>query len=270
MKFWPRTPTARALGDLREEVQRLSAAIDQLTAMQRKDAEQLKALRETFAEDERAREAARAAASGSAAAEARRAEESQRRSDAAWQRRIDHISEQLTQDLKWRKIFKHQLTALVRRVCIPLDRVPPPFNLTVQRFRLRSRNEEDSILLALLDRAGWGGRRFVEIGSGASGGNAAVLALECGWTGLMIDLSAEGIESGRRRFARNPGVTLVAARVTPENVNVLLAEHGYEGDVDVLSIDIDSYDYWSCRRRRSVRPASSSWNTTRSLAPSAA
>ena len=98
-----------------------------------------------------------------------------------------------------------------------------PVNLLVQRFRLRSQNEEDGILLALLDHAGWGGCRFVEIGSGSTGGNAAVLAYECGWTGLMIDLSARSIESGRRRLRRNPGVTLVAARVTPENVNALLA-----------------------------------------------
>jgi len=34
------------------------------------------------------------------------------------------------------------------------------------------------------------------------------------------------------------------ARVTPANVNALLAEHGYDVDVDVLSIDVDSYDYW--------------------------
>ncbi len=32
--------------------------------------------------------------------------------------------------------------------------------------------------------------------------------------------------------------------MTPANVNALLAEHGYDGEVDVLSIDIDSYDYW--------------------------
>ena len=244
VKFWPRTPTARALGDLRDEVQRLTAAIDQLTAIQRKEAGQVKKLREAFKARERAWDGVLAGAAGVAAAEMRRAEEARRRSDASWQRRLDRIDEQVAIDLKWRKIFKNQLTALVRRVCMPLDRMPPPFNLTVQRFRLRSQNEEDGILLALLDHAGWGGRRFVEIGSGSSGGNAAVLALECGWTGLMIDLSAEGIESGRRRFARNPGVTLVAASVTPDNVNGLLAQHGCEGTVDLLSIDIDSYDYW--------------------------
>ena len=244
LRFWRRTPTARALADLTQEVHRLATSVNDLTAMQRKDAEQLKRLRDLFAERERAWEAAVRKAAGSTATESRRTTASQHRADSAWQRRFEAVGEQLALDLKWRKIFKHQLTALVRHVCMPLEQVPAALDLVVRRFRLRSQNEEDGILLALLGQAGWGGRRFVEIGSGSTGGNAAVLAYECGWAGLMIDLSAEAIASAERRFARNPRVALVAARVTPENVNTLFAQHGYEGDVDVLSIDIDSYDYW--------------------------
>lgn len=243
-RLWSWTPAARALADLTREVHRLTASVNDLTAMQRKDAEQLKRLRDAFAERERAWEAAVHETAGSAAAESRRTTQSQHRADAAWQRRFDAVSEQLALDLKWRKIFKHQLTALVRHICLPLGQVPPPLNLVVRRFRLRSQNEEDGILLALLDRAGWGSQRFVEIGSGSTGGNAAVLAYECGWAGLMIDLSADAIASAQRRFARNPRVALVAVRVTPDNVNTLLAQQRYDRDVDVLSIDIDSYDYW--------------------------
>jgi hypothetical protein len=36
----------------------------------------------------------------------------------------------------------------------------------------------------------------------------------------------------------------VAAAVSPENINHLLSDTGFIGDVDLLSIDIDSYDYW--------------------------
>ena len=254
LRLWPRTPTARALADLTQEVRRLTTAVGELTSMQHKDAAQLKRLRDAFAERERAWEAAVRAAAGSAVEESRRTTESQHQSDSAWQRRLDGVREQLAMDLKWRKIFKHQLTALVRHICIPLEQVPPPLDLVVRRFRLRSQNEEDGILLALLGRAGWGGRRFVEIGSGSTGGNAAVLAYECGWAGLMIDLSAEAIARARRRFARNPLVSAAVARVTPENVNTLLIEHGYEGDVDVLSIDIDSYDYWVLKALTACSP----------------
>ena len=45
------------------------------------------------------------------AAELGKTNESQRRADSAWLRRFDAAREQLAMDLKWRKIFKPQLTA---------------------------------------------------------------------------------------------------------------------------------------------------------------
>ena len=62
-------------------------------------------------------------------------------------------------DAKWRKIFSNQLTALLRHVCLPLDRLPPPHALNARRFRLRSQNEEDGVLLALLESRGLGRQR---------------------------------------------------------------------------------------------------------------
>jgi hypothetical protein len=95
-----------------------------------------------------------------------------------------------------------------------------------------------------LEHAGVTDQRFVEIGSGRSGGNAAMLAYECGWSGLMVDIVPTAIDDLRARFGHNPGVVGVAVAVSPDNLNPLLTEHGFTGDVDLLSIDIDSYDYW--------------------------
>jgi hypothetical protein len=44
-----------------------------------------------------------------------------------------------------------------------------------------------------------------------------------------------------RRF---PGVTAVSAWVTRENINGLIAQNGFAGSVDVLSLDLDGNDYW--------------------------
>jgi len=171
-----------------------------------------------------------------------RATEQQRIVDRA--EMLERLDDNRKTDAKWRKIFNNQINALVRHVCLPLDSLPAPFNLNARRFRLRSQNEEDGILFALLERAGWGTRRFVEIGSGKSGGTAASLAHECGWSGLMIELSAPSVELARRKFAGNRGVTVISERVMPDNVNAILTERGYAGEVDLLSLDIDSYDYW--------------------------
>jgi len=234
LRSWLHAPSTNAVSDIRADIQRLTAAIERLEAMQRKDAEQVKKLRETVQETTTAWKQALSDGEARAAADRR----------ANRDHLLEVIDAHRKTDAKWRKIFNNQVTALVRHVCLPLDRLRPPYALTARRFRLRSQNEEDGILFALLERAGWGGQRFVEIGSGKSGGTAASLAHECGWAGLMIELSTASVDLARRKFAGNRGVTVVSARITPDNVNTILADHGYRGEVDVLSIDIDSYDYW--------------------------
>jgi hypothetical protein len=219
LRSWLRAPDTRAIADLRADVRRLTAAVERLEVMHRTDAEQIAHVTEL-----------------------QRAAEQHRIADRAAM--LERIDDHRKTDAKWRKIFNNQVNALVRHVCLPLDRLAVPFALNARRFRLRSQNEEDGILFALLERAGWGTQRFVDIGSGKSGGTAASLAHECGWAGLMIELSATAVDLARRKFAGNRGVTVISERVMPDNVNAILTRHGYAGEVDLLSLDIDSYDYW--------------------------
>ena len=44
--------------------------------------------------------------------------------------------------------------------------------------------------------------------------------------------------------ARRPNVVVLKKRVTPDNFNQILRSHQCVGDIDFMSIDIDSYDYW--------------------------
>jgi hypothetical protein len=230
------------LEELREDVRRLTAAVERLEQIQRKESGQLTKLRDVVAEGAAA--ARRSQAASEASAEDLRGMAKHVGDADARAALLDRFDSGRQTDAKWRKIFSNQLTALLRHVCLPLDRLPAPQALNARRFRLRSQNEEDGVLLALLESAGWGACRFVEIGSGKSGGNSAGLAHECGWSGLLVELSERSVDLARAKFAGNRGVTAVAARVTPANVNELLAQYGYGSDVDVLSIDIDSYDYW--------------------------
>jgi hypothetical protein len=147
------------------------------------------------------------------------------------------------QDEKWRGIFRRQLAAVLRHLYLDAD-VPAPYAIAGQRFRLRSQNEEDGIILALMKAGGLKTRRFVEIGSGSTGGNAATLAADFGWSGLMVDASRKAIEQAKITFGFNPGVKAVRATVTPQTINALVTEHGFAGEVDLFSIDVDSIDYW--------------------------
>jgi hypothetical protein len=130
---------------------------------------------------------------------------------------------------------------LVRAEYLDPETLPYPQRLTARRFRLHSQNSEDGILLALFDRLGATSQRFVELGSGSSGGNAAMFAAEFGWTGLMVEGDPGKAAMARRRF---PRVTAVCDWITPESVNRLLEQHGFTGEVDLLSVDVDGNDYW--------------------------
>ena len=83
----------------------------------------------------------------------------------------------------------------------------------------------------------------VGAGDGIRGSNTYALFLQ-GWRGVGF----EGDEKRARRLARAyknlEGVGARQALVTPENVVELLRAEGVTPDFGVLSLDIDSYDYW--------------------------
>jgi len=133
------------------------------------------------------------------------------------------------------------IQALLRARYFDPASLPYPERLTAQRFRLTSQNQEDGLTLALLHEAGPTTRRFIEIGSGLSGGNGGFLAREWGWSGLMVDGHSDHMQQVGRRF---PTTTAVAAWITRENVNDLITEHGFAGEIDLFSLDLDGNDYW--------------------------
>lgn len=157
---------------------------------------------------------------------------------------MEDIAARQKQDDKWRGIFRRQMDALVRHAFLSDSDLAAPHSLAARRFRLRSQNEEDGITLALLKAAGVTTRRFVEIGSGGKGGNSAVLAFDLGWSGLMVDASGTAIAMLRNLLGANPQVTFVQSYVTADKINNLLRKYGMTGEIDLMSIDIDSVDYW--------------------------
>jgi hypothetical protein len=241
-----------------QSIDALTKAIRELADAQHKQAAQLKKLLDAQkAQDRRWQDALeiwQKQARDSSRREHHEAARSAERIQKRWQDAVASLQDTIKSERKWRLVFTRQMSAMMR--VLQLSRLPlsPPHDLTARRFRLWSQNEEDGIILALLEHAGVVNRRFVEIGSGRSGGNAALLAYECGWSGLMIDIVPKAIESLRTRFSHNPGVVGVAAAVSPQNVNQLLTEHGFTGEVDLLSIDIDSYDYWVFEALSAVSP----------------
>lgn len=159
--------------------------------------------------------------------------------------------EQMVRDLavKMLSLSKHQgimmskVDALLRREFLADFELEQPLDLLANRFSLSSQTDEDGILLGIFGRIGVATRRFVDIGAGSTGGNSGMLAFELGWTGLMVDGSQLAVERLGQR-AQGHDVRVVQSFVTTENVNELVREHGLDGEIDFLSIDIDGVDYW--------------------------
>ena len=170
------------------------------------------------------------------------------RADGQWRdldRRLQRIERQLeTLEKIWQRTrhLEPAIQAVLRQLYLDPSGLPYPERLTARRFRIASQNQEDGLTLALLQEAGVTQARFVEIGSGLSGGNSAFLARECGWTGLMVDgASPTRMEQVGRRF---PTARAIHAWVTRDNINDLIAAHGFGGEVDLFSLDLDGNDYW--------------------------
>jgi len=117
-------------------------------------------------------------------------------------------------------------------------------------FRVFSQFEEDGKLLFIFSILGMKNKTFVEIGSDDGvNSNSANLYFNFGWHGLFIDGNRHSIRRGKKFFAKYPHPwfykpQFLCSKVTRENVNALIENAGYRGEVGLLSIDIDGNDYW--------------------------
>jgi hypothetical protein len=138
-------------------------------------------------------------------------------------------------------------------------RLPLP-RLADVEFRAFSQNGEDGILLYLFSLLGTTNKKCVEICAGDGiECNTANLIINHGWTGLLVDGNEANVDRGRRfyaecrdTFVRPP--TFIQAWITAETINDLVAGHGFTGDIDLLSLDLDGVDYWVWQALDVVRP----------------
>ncbi len=147
--------------------------------------------------------------------------------------------------------LERDVASVQRRLAVDAASLPYPERLLAHRFRLHSQNQEDGVLLALLEAAGVGPRRFVELGCGDNGGNSGMLAGELGFEGLMVDGADSNVAACRRQF---PRATVEQAWIERETVDALVTSHGCGGEVDLRSVDIDGNDIYVWDALTSVRP----------------
>lgn len=127
-------------------------------------------------------------------------------------------------------------------------------------FKVYSKHGGDGILAHIFSKIGTFRRTFVEIGvERGIECNTANLSLNFGWRGLLVDANKEWIKLAQDYYKDKLGILALNVKavfcfVTIENINQLLSSEGLNGEIDLLSIDIDSNDYWVWRAINVINP----------------
>jgi hypothetical protein len=128
-------------------------------------------------------------------------------------------------------------------------------------FRVFSQFDEDGVILFLLAVAGDGPKRVLDLGAGdgVQASNCANLLLNLGFDGLLVDGNTASVAWAERFYARHPDTkerppATKQAFLTRENVNEVVSSAGLEGEVDLLSLDVDGNDYWLWEALECVQP----------------
>jgi hypothetical protein len=125
-------------------------------------------------------------------------------------------------------------------------------------FKVFSQFGEDGILQYLIRRTeiGAGLRTFVEFGVETyEEANTRFLLVNDNWNGLIIDGSQANIARVRESATFwKTGLVAIAAFIDADNINQLIGDSGFRGEIGLLSVDIDGNDYWVWDRIDVVNP----------------
>src|SRR5712692_1466766 len=123
-------------------------------------------------------------------------------------------------------------------------------------FKVFSQFGDDGIIQYLIHHICPDSRTFVEFGvENYTEANTRFLLINDNWRGLVVDGSESNINYIKEddTYWRHD-LTAVHAWVGRDNINKLISENGFHGEIGILSIDIDGNDYWVWERIDVVTP----------------
>jgi hypothetical protein len=131
-------------------------------------------------------------------------------------------------------------------------------NLREAEFKVFSQFGDDGIIQFLIARLGISRElsSFVEFGvQDYSESNTRFLLLNDNWRGLVMDSDPQNIEriKGSTLYWRQD-LTALCRWIDRDNINSILKDSGFGGEIGLLSIDIDGNDYWVWERIEVVDP----------------
>ena len=126
-------------------------------------------------------------------------------------------------------------------------------------FTVYSQFGDDGIIQYLVDNIAIPetSKCFVEFGvENYTQSNTRFLLFNNNWTGLVMDGSPQNVAYIQQDVLLNwrHHITAQAAFITRENINDLIRQGGINGEIGLLSVDIDGNDYWVLEAIDVVKP----------------
>ena len=141
--------------------------------------------------------------------------------------------------------LQHIQEALGRIESRQLQRAPVQA-LADAEFRVFSQWGEDGIIQHLISRIDVGRKIFIEFGvQNYVESSTRFLLINNNWSGLVIDGGEKYID-----YIRNDliywqyNLQAECAFITKDNINALISKAGIQGEIGLLSVDLDGNDYW--------------------------
>jgi hypothetical protein len=124
-------------------------------------------------------------------------------------------------------------------------------------FKVFSQFGDDGIIQYLINNIELSTKTFIEFGvQDYSESNTRFLLLNNNWTGLIIDGNKEDMEKIKtKEFYWRQNLTSVGKFVNKTNINEIFKDNDFDGEIGILSIDIDGNDYWVWEAINTVDPA---------------
>ncbi len=119
-------------------------------------------------------------------------------------------------------------------------------SLAEVEFKVFSQFGDDGIIQYLVNNLNITNKTFIEFGvQDYSESNTRFLLLNDNWTGLIIDGNKNDMEKLKtEEFYWRQNLTSVGMFIDDSNINEIFKDNKIEGEIGILSIDIDGNDYW--------------------------
>ncbi|MEN0055546.1 MAG: hypothetical protein AAGC65_17850 [Mucilaginibacter sp.] len=129
-------------------------------------------------------------------------------------------------------------------------------NIQLAEFKVFSQCGDDGIIQFLINYLNIQQRTFIEFGvEDYTESNTRFLLINNNWTGLIMDGSEKHMDTVKKdSIYWRYQLTAVPAFITAENINRLIVENGFEGEIGLLHIDIDGNDYWVWKEINVISP----------------